>query len=116
MPLTKVEEFLNNVGEDQDLQADFAKALEAENDREAVTALAKSKGYDFSSEELWAAIQKRQAEFSQKEAAGELSEEELEAVAGGVTPIASIAVASAAASVFGATFGVGGKLGEKIKW
>ena len=94
MSLTKVEEFLNNVGEDQALQAELFKALEAENDREAVTALAKSKGYDFSSEELWAGIQKRQAEFGQKEAAEELSEEELEAVAGGATP-AFIPIATA---------------------
>jgi len=113
MSLTQVEEFLNNVGEDQALQADLAKALEAENDREAVTALAKSKGYDFSSEELWAAIQKRQAEFSQKEAAGELSDEELEAVAGGATPMA---VASAAATIFGVGYTVGGGIGRKIKW
>jgi len=81
-----------------------------------VTALAKSKGYDFSSEELWAAIQKRQAEFSQKEAAGELSDEELEAVAGGATPIASMVVASAAATIFGVSYSVGGGLGGKIKW
>jgi len=81
---TKVEEFLKKVEEDQALQAELAKALEADNDQgEAVTALANSKGYDFSSEELWAGIQKRQAEFSQHEAAGELSDEELEAVAGG---------------------------------
>jgi predicted ribosomally synthesized peptide with nif11-like leader len=115
MSLTKVEEFLNNVGEDQALQADLAKALEAENDREAVTALAKSKGYDFSSEELWAAIQKRQAEFSQKEAAGELSDEELEAVAGGLTPT-TIPIASAVAGIFTASFTVGSSLGNKIKW
>jgi len=80
---TKVEEFLKKVEEDQALQSELAKALESENDREAVTALANSKGYDFSSDELWAGIQKRQAEFSQHEAAGELSDEELEAVAGG---------------------------------
>src|SRR4028118_184867 len=80
---TKVEEFLKKVEEDQALQAELAKALEAGNEREAVTALANSKGYDFSSEELWAGIQKRQAEFSQHEAAGELSDQELEAVAGG---------------------------------
>ena len=80
---TKVEEFLKKVEEDQALQAELAKALEAGNEREAVTALANSKGYDFSSDELWAGIQKRQAEFSQHEAAGELSDEELEAVAGG---------------------------------
>jgi len=80
---TKVEDFLKKVEEDQALQAELAKALEAGNEREAVTALANSKGYDFSSDELWAGIQKRQAEFSQHEAAGELSDEELEAVAGG---------------------------------
>ena len=80
---TKVEEFLKKVEEDQALQAELAKALEAGNEREAVTALANSKGYDFSSDELWAGIQKRQAEFEQKEVAGELSDEELEAVAGG---------------------------------
>ena len=60
--------------------------MESENDREAVTALAKSKGYDFSSEELWAEIQKRQAELNQQQASGELSDQELEAVAGGETP------------------------------
>ena len=65
----------------------MSKALESENDPEAVTALAKSKGYDFSSEELWAEIQKRQAELNQQEASGELSDEELEAVAGGATPV-----------------------------
>jgi predicted ribosomally synthesized peptide with nif11-like leader len=112
MPLTKVEEFLNNVGEDQALQAELANALEAENDREAVTALAKSKGYDFSSEELWAAIQKRQAEFSQKEAAGELSDEELEAVAGGVTP----AAAGLAFGAAGVSYAITKDIGSKIKW
>jgi hypothetical protein len=57
-----------------------------------VIALAKSKGYDFSSEELWAEIQKRQAEFNQQEASGELSEEELEAVAGGGTPAITVPI------------------------
>ena len=36
---TKVEEFLKKVEEDQALQAELAKALEAGNEREAVTAL-----------------------------------------------------------------------------
>jgi len=78
---------LNNVGEDEALQPELSKALESENDREAVTALAKSKGYDFSSEELWAEIQKRQAELNQQEASGKLSDEELEAVASGISPV-----------------------------
>jgi len=86
MSTKKVEEFLNNVGEDEALQAELSQALESENDREAVTALAKSKGYDFSSEELWAEIQKRQAELNQQEASGKLSDEELEAVASGISP------------------------------
>ena len=83
MEITKVEAFLNQISEDEALQAELVKALEAENDREAVTELANSKGYDFTSDELWAEIQKRQAEFEQKQTSGELSDEELEAVAGG---------------------------------
>jgi len=78
-----VEDFLNQVGEDATLQAELGQALESENDREAVAALANSKGYEFSSDELWAEIQKRQAELAQRQAAGELSDAELEAVAGG---------------------------------
>ena len=54
----------------------MSKALESENDREAVTELTKSKGYNFSSKEVWAKIQKRQAKFERKQAAGELSEED----------------------------------------
>ena len=57
-----------------------------------MTELANSKGYDFSSDELWAEIQKRQAEFERKQAAGELSDEELEAVAGGKTPLIFITI------------------------
>ena len=87
MEITKVEAFLNQIEADEALQAELVQALEAENDREAVTELANSKGYDFSSDELWAEIQKRQAELEQKQAAGELSDEELEAVAGGGTVI-----------------------------
>jgi len=71
----------------------LSKALESENDREAVTELTKSKGYDFSSKELWAEIQKRQAKFERKQAAGELSEEELKAVASGILmPMPSMSV------------------------
>ncbi|MFN6486739.1 MULTISPECIES: Nif11-like leader peptide family RiPP precursor [unclassified Nostoc] len=110
-----VQEFLNKIAEDQSLQSELAQALESDNDREAVTALAKSKGYEFSSDELWAEIQKRQAEFSAKETAGELSDAELEQVAGGLTPT-TVAIASAAATIFSASYAVGGGLGAKIKW
>jgi predicted ribosomally synthesized peptide with nif11-like leader len=93
MEITKVEAFLNQIEADEALQAELVQALEAENDREAVTELANSKGYDFSSDELWAEVQKRQAEFERKQAAGELSDEELEAIAGGGTPAVAVTVA-----------------------
>ena len=83
MSIAAVQEFLGKVSEDQALQKDLAKALEAENDRQAVTDLAKSKGYDFSSEELAAEVERRQQEVANRQEAGELSDEELEAVAGG---------------------------------
>jgi predicted ribosomally synthesized peptide with nif11-like leader len=108
----KVQEFLNKISEDSSLQTELSQALESDNDRQAVTALAKSKGYDFSSDELWAEVQKRQAEFSTKQAAGELSDAELEAVAGGITPTTAIAI-TAAAGAGGIGLGVGV---SKIKW
>jgi predicted ribosomally synthesized peptide with nif11-like leader len=87
MSTTAVQDFLTKVSEDQALQGELAKALEAENDRQAVTDLANSKGYDFSPDELWAEVQARQADFEKRQAAGELSDEELEAVAGGETAL-----------------------------
>ena len=104
-----VEDFLNQVGEDATLQAELGQALESENDREAVAALANSKGYEFSSDELWAEIQKRQAELAQSQATGELSDAELEAVAGGIaTPVVIASI--------GATAQLTGGLINKIKW
>ena len=97
MSATAVQGFLGKIAEDESLQSELAKAMEADDDRAAVTELAKSKGYEFTSEELWAEIQARQAELEQRQAAGELSDEELEAVAGGGTPffvVAAISVAS----------------------
>jgi predicted ribosomally synthesized peptide with nif11-like leader len=92
MSNSQVQEFLSKVGEDPSLQTELSQALESENDREAVTALAKSKGYEFSSDELWAEVQTRQAEFITNQADGELSDADLEAVAGGATPLAGIAI------------------------
>jgi predicted ribosomally synthesized peptide with nif11-like leader len=111
----KVEEFLTKVGEDPSLQTELSHALESDNDRQAVTDLAKSKGYEFSSDELWAEVQKRQAEFSTKQTAGELSEEDLEAVAGGATPIAGAAIVTSAA-LFSTGYTIGKDIGAKIKW
>ncbi len=94
MSTQAVTDFLQKVAEDSTLQSELANMIGAENDREAVTQLAQRNGYEFSSEELWAEVQKRQAEFEAKRASGELelSDEELEAVAGG--EIVSIAMSA----------------------
>ena len=106
MSMTAVQDFLGKVSEDQALQHDLAKALEAENDRQAVTDLAKSKGYDFSPEELAAEVERRQEEVARRQEAGELSDEELEAVAGGEFVISAsftALIGSIATSVASAT-------------
>ena len=97
MTISAVQEFLDKVAEDEALQAELSQALEAENDRQAVTELAQSKGYEFSPEELWAEVQKRQAEAQQSQESEELSDRELEAVAGGVYTLSY-------------------RIGQKIKW
>lgn len=83
MSTAAVQDFLNQVGKDAALQAELAQAMEAENDRAAVTELAQSKGYDFTADELSAEINQRQQEAATGQEAGQLSDEELEAVAGG---------------------------------
>ena len=80
MTIAAVKEFLTKASEDTALQAELAKAMEAENDREAVTALAKTKGYNFSAAELAQAVQENQKAAEEQ---GELSDAELESVAGG---------------------------------
>ncbi len=88
-------QFLQKVTEDPQLQEELAKALEAENDRQAATDLAAKHGYEFTPDELWAEIQNRQSEFQPGQDAGELNEEELEAVAGGAcTPTVGVVTAT----------------------
>ncbi len=94
MSAIAVQEFLEKLQTDESLAQELVKALEAENDREAVAELATSKGYEVTSEELWAEVQKRQAGLQQRQEAGELSDEELEAVAGGGTPMSIIRIGS----------------------
>jgi predicted ribosomally synthesized peptide with nif11-like leader len=117
MTIAAVQEFLSKVAEDQALQSELAQVLEAENDRQAVTDLASSKGYEFTPEELWAEIQRRQAEFERRKQAGELSDEDLEEVAGGATP----AIASAVTLVTAITSALAmptilEETGNPIKW
>jgi predicted ribosomally synthesized peptide with nif11-like leader len=83
MTIASVQAFLEQVTQDKSLQEKLATAMEAPNDRQAVTELARSQGFEFTPDELWQEIQNRQAEAQRKQQDGELSEEELEAVAGG---------------------------------
>lgn len=112
MTTTAVQKFFETVEQDEALQAELAQALEAENDREAVTQLAKAKGYDFSPEELWTEVQKRQSEAEAQIEAGELNDDELEQVAGGLTPVAAATIVGGAFTA-SATLGVGVKA---AKW
>ncbi len=90
MSAVAVQEFLEKIETDESLAHELVKALESEDDRSAVAELATSKGFDVSPEELWAEVQKRQADFDQRQDAGELSDEELEAVAGGEVVVATV--------------------------
>ena len=88
MSTEAVNQFLQKVTEEPQLQQEFAKALEAGNDLQAATDLAAKHGYQITPDELQSEIHNRQSEFQQRQNAGELNEEELEAVAGGFcTPI-----------------------------
>jgi predicted ribosomally synthesized peptide with nif11-like leader len=85
MSIASVQEFLTAVSSDLSLQEELAMAMNAENDSEAVTALAQSKGYDFTADELSQEIASRQAAMPDD---SELTDDELEAVAGGGTAAA----------------------------
>jgi predicted ribosomally synthesized peptide with nif11-like leader len=88
MSIEAVNQFLQKVTEDASLQEELAKALDSENDRQAATDLGAKYGYMFTPEELGTEIQNRQSEFQRKQNNGELSEKDLEAVAGGGAAIA----------------------------
>ena len=79
MSIEAVNQFLQKVSEDNSLQEEF-KALDLENDCQAATDLGAKHGYMFTPDELRTEIKNR---LQQKQSSGEISEEELEAVAGG---------------------------------
>ncbi|MCY6490356.1 Nif11-like leader peptide family natural product precursor [Leptolyngbya sp. GGD] len=122
MSTQAVTDFLQKVAEDQTLQTELVQALKADNDREAVTQLGNVRGYEFTSEELWAEIQARQAEIEQKRASGELelSDEELEAVSGGelffVATMVAFGIASAVGSIVGTATAHLWGIDASIKW
>ncbi|GAB4317530.1 MAG: hypothetical protein Kow0091_24960 [Geminocystis sp.] len=104
--------FLDAVPQNEELQRKLATILESsENDREDAAQLANEYGYDITPDELWAEIQKRQQEVKARQNAGELTDEELEAVAGGEMIVATIAATVAL------TVSVGGSIAiSQAKW
>ncbi|MGL5874045.1 MAG: Nif11-like leader peptide family natural product precursor, partial [Xenococcaceae cyanobacterium] len=88
MSIEAVNQFLQKVSEEASLQSELAKALNSENARQVAINLGAKNGYTFTSDELWTEIENRQNEFQQMHNDGEINEEELEAVAGGFTPLA----------------------------
>jgi predicted ribosomally synthesized peptide with nif11-like leader len=96
MSIQAVQDFLQAVSTDEALQNQLASAMDASNDRAAVAELANRNGYDFTPDELWQEIQARQSTIEANNET-QLSDEELEAVAGGSffgIPTITIATAS----------------------
>ncbi|MTF40708.1 Nif11-like leader peptide family RiPP precursor [Cyanobacterium aponinum UTEX 3221] len=108
--------FLDAVPQNEELQQKLVAILESsENDREDAAQLANEYGYDITPDELWTEIQKRQQETKVRQEAGELTDEELEAVAGGELLVATIASTVAMTVSVGGSIAVG-ILAPKIKW
>jgi predicted ribosomally synthesized peptide with nif11-like leader len=84
MSVESINQFFQKLSEDEKLQQELAKAVEsAENEGVATAELGAKHGYQFTSDELWQEIQNRHNEIQRSKEAGELNDEELEAVAGG---------------------------------
>lgn len=105
-------QFLDAVPENEELQRKLVTIMESsDNDREEAAQLANEYGYDITPDELWAEIQKRQQEVKARQDAGELTDEELEAVAGGEMIVATIA------ATVTLTVSVGGSIAiSQAKW
>jgi predicted ribosomally synthesized peptide with nif11-like leader len=116
MAMTAVQTFLEQVTQDQSLQEELATAMESDNDRQVVTDLARSKGYEFTSDELWQEIQNRQTELQQQQENGELSEEELEAVAGGEFLVTAVVITASIGMAAVDGYLAGKFMVKKVKW
>ena len=116
MAITSVQEFLDKVEQDEALRAELATVLQTGNERRAVTELAQSKGYKFSPEELLAEVEKRKAEGEKNLELGELSNEDLEQVAGGLAITQSNGPLSPAVNVACVMNAGGCGMGKLEKW
>ena len=107
MSIQAVNQFLEKVAQDSKIQEELAQAMQAEDDRQAVVELGAKHGFEFTGEELMTEIEKRQQAAIDS---GELSEEELEAVAGGACTIDLVT------ATIKATGKVTGALIKSAKW
>ena len=81
MTIEAVNQFLGKVSEDQKLRDELSQAMTSKSDRQAAAKVAAKHGYNFTPEELGTQIKEIKS-FQNRQAANQLSEEELEAVAG----------------------------------
>lgn len=99
MSIEAVDRFLTKTHEDQQLQTEVSQAMSAKNSSQAITELAAKHGYKFSQQEFDLRIKKLKDIQAKSTANGELNEEELEAVAGGVWGAVAGAASAAAAAI-----------------
>ena len=83
MSIDAVNQFLEKVAQDSKIQEELAQVMEAEDHRQAAVELGAKHGFEITGDELMTEVEKRQQAAVNS---GELSEEELESVAGGFTP------------------------------
>ncbi|WP_330204436.1 Nif11-like leader peptide family natural product precursor [Cyanobacterium sp. Dongsha4] len=108
MSQKNVSEFFAKVEEDDVLQQRLIQILQSEDldHREEAVKLANEYGYEVTGEELAQEVQKRQEDFARRQEMGELTDEELEAVAGG----------GGVDGILKFVFKVGEALVKKSKW
>ena len=87
MTVEVVNQFLEKVGQDEKLQQELVKVLETQNNALGATELGAKYGYQFTADEFWQEIQHRQSESQQRQQQGDLSDQELESVAGGTLTV-----------------------------
>lgn len=108
MSSATMNQFFQDLAQDATMQQQFQEATDRESLVNKVVELGKEKGYSFTPSEADEWLESAAGYMqSQSGANGELNEEELEAVAGGFTPL----IVPGLTMVAG---GITGKIGEKI--